>query len=318
MFIKSYNIVKNIYIKSKKERIENKRKEKMIWIILAFATAIFNSAAMIAQKKVLLEEHAMEFSAVFSLINLILSLPLIYFIDFSKLTFNLIAIIFLIAWISSVAFLLIAKSVRHMEVSFVAPLLVIEPGITSIVAFFSLNEVLSLWQIGGISLLILGSYVLELEKKSRIFDPLKKLIKLRYAKYILIAILMYSITAVAERYILVAYDLQVSAYIFLVHIFLALHFMIMLSTFHDGIKGIKNGFKKAGLPILLVSFFTVIHRFTQIAAFKLAYVGIVLAIKRTSSLLTVIIGGELFHEKNIMRKSIATAIMIIGAVLIVF
>jgi uncharacterized membrane protein len=46
-------------------------------------------------------------------------------------------------------------------------------------------------------------------------------------------------------------------------------------------------------------------------------ISLVIPIKRLSALFSTVIGGELFHEKYLLRKSIACVVMIIGAVLIV-
>jgi len=59
------------------------------------------------------------------------------------------------------------------------------------------------------------------------------------------------------------------------------------------------------------------HRLAQMQAIQLAYAGLVIAIKRMSAFFVVLIGGEIFHEKNLLRKSIACLIMIGGAALIV-
>ena len=52
-------------------------------------------------------------------------------------------------------------------------------------------------------------------------------------------------------------------------------------------------------------------------AIQLAFAGLVIAVKRMSAFFVVLIGGELFHEKNLLRKSIACLIMLAGAGLIV-
>jgi len=43
---------------------------------------------------------------------------------------------------------------------------------------------------------------------------------------------------------------------------------------------------------------------------------LVLAVRRTSVVLASLIGGSLFHEKGFIRRSIAAAILAVGAILL--
>jgi drug/metabolite transporter (DMT)-like permease len=289
----------------------------MSWIIYAFLTAIFTSIAAIIQKKTLNTEHAMEFSTILSISNLIFAIPLLFFADYNTISFKAVLLTLITSILGSIAFLLIAKSTRHLDVSIVSPFLILGPGITSIIAFLILGEKLTLMQIYGIALLIIGSYVLELKPRHNFIEPFKEFKKSKYLHFVFLALILYGITATIDRYVLSSLKLDPNAYLGIVHIFIAINFVMMLSIFHDGIKGIKSGIKKSGKWILLVSFFVVLYRFTQMQATKLAYVGLVISIKRISSVITTIIGGKLFHEKNLIRKTIACLIMIVGAIILV-
>jgi drug/metabolite transporter (DMT)-like permease len=81
---------------------------------------------------------------------------------------------------------------------------------------------------------------------------------------------------------------------------------------------IKNSFSKNIKTILLVAVLTVSYRVAQNYAVSLAAVGLVTAVKRSSSLFTTLIGGEIFHEKELIKKSVACLIMILGVFLIAF
>lgn len=288
-----------------------------IWLIYSLIAAIFTAATSITEKKTLLKEHAMEFSTVLSIIILIISIPLFFIIDYSKLQLIPIILLFFSAILGATGFLLVAKSVRHMEISNSAPLFALGPGIITLLAFIFLKETISRNQTIGIMLLITGAYILEIRENKSILEPIKTLKKSRYHQYIILALILYSITSLFDRAILSRYDMNPIAFIAFAHIFLAFNFIIMLHIFHDGIKGIKHGTKNAGWWILLIAIFVISYRITQAYAIKIANVGLVTAIKRTSTLLTVIIGGEIFREKGLFKKTIASSIMILGAILIV-
>ena len=55
------------------------------WLAYALASAIFTTAAVLTQKKTLIKEHAMEFSTVIAFFTLLVSLPFLLVIDYSKL-----------------------------------------------------------------------------------------------------------------------------------------------------------------------------------------------------------------------------------------
>lgn len=289
----------------------------MSWVILAFLSAFLVSAAAITQKKILCKEHAMEFSAVLALFNLAFSIPLFFFIDYSTITLPAMGFIFLAGVFGGIAYYLVAKSIRHMELSSSSPFLTLAPGITAILAFFFLGEKLTLLQTGGIILMIAGTYVLESRHGKSIFEPVRELIRSKYIHFILIALVLYGFSSIIDRHVLFSLNLQPLSYLAFAHLFIAMTLLAMLHIFHNGFKDVQHGVRKAGWWILLVALFTIGYRFAQLAAVKVAYVGLVVSIKRTSGFFTTLIGGELFHEHNLVRKSIASVIMVVGAILIV-
>ena len=68
--------------------------------------------------------------------------------------------------------------------------------------------------------------------------------------------------------------------------------------------------------ISLISVLTIGYRYTQIVAVSLASVALVLAIKRTSVFWATVIGGKLFNDKDLLKRSIAAILILIGAILI--
>jgi len=288
-----------------------------MWLAYALLCAFLLSAQSIVQKKTLMQHHAMEFAASLAMFSMVLCIPLLFFIDFSLINPIAIMIIFFVSILGSIAYLFVAKSVRHMEISEASPMLVLGPGITAILAFFFLGEKLNSLQVLGIGVLIFGSYLLELKDYHDIWHPMRVLKTSRYHYFIIAAIVLYSICALCDRYVLSRFDFDPVAYIAIVHIFLAINFLIMITIFHDGWRGIVNGSRNMGVWLLLAAMLTVGYRMAQITAVKTAYLGLVLPIKRMSAFFTVIVGGELFKEHNIRRKSVACAIMVVGVLMIV-
>jgi drug/metabolite transporter (DMT)-like permease len=289
----------------------------MEWFLFAILCAFFSSAAAITQKKTLNIEHPMEFSTVLAIFNMVLALPFFFLIDFSLLKFVPLFILFLISMISSVAFLFIAKALKHMDVSVCSPMLVMGPGITAIFAMFFLGERLSFLQISGIGFMIVGGYLLQLKPHYSFRDPIKFFMDSKFIHYIFFALVLYSICAICDRLLLHKYSMQIEAYVGFVHVFIAFVFLFMLSFCYDGFKGVKHGIKNAGWWIFAIALFTISYRYFQAKAVAVAYVALVVAIKRSSALITTIVGGELFNEKNLFRKFFSASIMFLGLVFVI-
>jgi len=288
-----------------------------MWLVYALLCAFLVAAASIVQKKTLIKNHAMEFSATLAMITLIICLPMFFFIDYSSINVTALMIIYGVALLGSIAFLLVAKSIRHMELSEAAPMLVLGPGITAVFAFLFLGEKLTQLQVIGIAVLIFGSYLLELKHFHDIWHPIRIMKQSKYYYFIIGALFLYAICSIGDRYVLSHYNFDLLAYMAFAHMFLAINFLIMISIFHNGMRGIIAGAKNMGVWLLLAAMLTVGYRFAQMAAVKLTYVGLVLPIKRMSALFVTLIGGELFHEHHLKRKAAACAIMLAGLMLVV-
>lgn len=289
----------------------------MQWLLLALISAVFASAALLIEKKTLAREHAMEFSAALAFFNLILSVPFLFFVDYSRLQIIPLVYIFFLMILVAMAFLLIAKSIRHMEVSAVAPFLALTPAVTAIFAFMFFNEALGPIQILGIALILIGAYVLELHSAHNLLEPFRIILKSKYVHFVILGVVIYGVSASFDRVILSKYDFQPLAYLVFANIFLAFHFSIMMSMFHDGFRGLRKGIKKFGWMLLLLSVFTIAYRLSMFEALKVEFAGLVVSVQKMSVFFAVVIGGGIFKERSILRKAVASLIMIGGMLFII-
>lgn len=191
------------------------------------------------------------------------------------------------------------------------------PGFVAIFAFIFLGEKLNYTQISGIILLIMGAYILESKNHQDIFYPFRKLFKAKYLRYVIISLILFSIIAVIDRYVLSDLNMQIEAFIAFSVLFYAFFSFTALNLFHNGISGMKNGIKNFGWLILITALFSLLISFYQAKAISLAPVGLVLTVKRFATLIVIILGGEIFNENNLLKKCISAIIMITGIALIV-
>ncbi|RLG14501.1 MAG: hypothetical protein DRN66_01900 [Candidatus Nanohalarchaeota archaeon] len=289
----------------------------MEWYVFAFACAIVSSISAVVEKKTLIKEHAMEFSTVFSIFNFLFVLPFLPLVDFSVLKDPYaLGFIYAVSVLGGIAFFFIAKGVRHMDISVVSPLLNFGPAFLLFLAWFFLGETLSLQQLAGVMIIIFGSYLLEISTKHpSLFGPVKKMIHSKHIYYIFLALILYGFSSIGDKIILGR--ITPVTYLVFVHFFIAVNFIVLIHLFHNGFEGIKNGIRNAGKWIAIVCVLTCTYRYLQLQAISMAYVSLVIPIKRTSTIFTTIIGGGLFHEDHLLKKIICCIIMFAGAYLII-
>ncbi|MBU1975543.1 MAG: DMT family transporter [Nanoarchaeota archaeon] len=288
----------------------------MLWLVFAIGCAILGGIAAIFQKRILKVEHAMEFMTVFAIINFAFSIVLLPFID---LTFDLWVwiIIYIAAWFGAIAALMVTKSLRHAPISKISPMMNVEPVVIVILAYFLLTEHLSFQNYVGVGLIVLASNFLG--GKKFYWHPFKHIKHFTHSKYSVLCVVgmvFYAISSILDKFVM-NQGVSPSTYVFLLHLFLAIDFLILLALFHDGFHGIHHGIQKAGKWIILVSLITVGYRVLQMEALSMAYVSLVIPIKRMSTLFATIFGGTIYKEKDIMTKSLACIVMILGAVFVI-
>ena len=285
----------------------------MEWYFFATLAALLTAAFTIVEKKTLMKEHAMEFSAVLAIFNFLIALVLLPYVNFD-FPIKTLGLIYIASVFGSTGFLFIAKAVRHMDISIVSPLMTFSPAIVVVLAFFILGEKITSLQLFGITLLIIGSYVLEAENRDtkKIFT---KTFKSNYFYYIFLALILYSFCSIFDKLIL--RTVSPLTYIPIVHFFVAINFIILICIFHNGFEGIKHGIKNAGGWIFLVAILVTGYRLSYAQAVSMTYVSLVIPIKRMSAFFATVVGGRVFHEKNLVQRTFACVIMLAGAFLVI-
>lgn len=287
----------------------------MTWFIYAIISSFCASLATILEKKVLQKEHTNVFSASLSIVAAISTLPFLFIYD-SHLPLEVFVYMLVASVLATIAFVEVTKGIRHLEISSAAPLFLLSPLITTILAFIFLGESLTKLQTFGMLLLLVGAYILQTRSITDFRDFWSHITGDIYVKLILVGLMLYGVTSLIDRIVLHKYGVEPLVYVAYIQLFIAINFVIFTYIQRKSFKVIVQSFRDSGSGIVLVALLTTGYRVAQSMATALAYVGLVIAIKRSSSLFTTIIGGEIFHETDLFRKTIACMIMIVGVVLI--
>ncbi|AJF62470.1 MAG: hypothetical protein QT11_C0001G0321 [archaeon GW2011_AR20] len=289
----------------------------MDWFWFALISAAFISIETIIEKEILKKEHALQFSSVVTISVVVLSLVFLPYLNFDNLSLTQLLLIYLNSWLGAVAFLLVSRAIRHMEVSTVSPFLSFGPIFVLIFSLLFLKEHITNMHLFGIFLVVFGAYVLQ-SKENDYFAPIRAIIKSKYIHFIFIALILNGFSATLDRYFLKdGFLLDSVSYLFLMSIFLAINYSILITVLHGGFKEINKGFKISGFLILIMAALIIMGRLALFQAFTQTSAFLVEPIKRTSVLFVVLFGGALFHEKHIFKKFIASLIMLAGVYLII-
>jgi drug/metabolite transporter (DMT)-like permease len=284
----------------------------MVWFYLAIGSAIIWGATAAIQKNILHGEHAISFATSSAIMTVIFSLILLPFIkiDFSLFVWGLLV---LSGILSGSAYYLGAKGFKYLSLSEASPLYNLGTVIAVFLAVTLLGEKLTLPQMAGITLIILGTYVLEL-RGNKFFSPFIKVFKSEKIHFVLWATFLSSILTVLSKYILGF--VEPLTFMF-VHLSLAAAFLTLLVfTRHRGIKDIKQGFRAHKTAIILISLLTVMGGLTDVFALNLGEVALFLPVMRTWTLVAVIFGGTFYKEGHMRNRIIATTIMLVGVFII--
>jgi len=288
----------------------------MEWYLVALLSAFFSACAAILEKKILFKEKALSMSFILALFNLVLAVPFFFFIDYSLLSFVSLGVLFFKSVLGAFAFLLIMKGIKSLEISKALPLLVLTPGFVAFFAWIFLGESLKLIEIGGMGLLLVGTYVLQIERGRGFLAPVKAFVKTKEHYYIFGALILFATTSVLDKALLSNYKVPLDAFFGFQHLFFALVFLV-LAIVYSNKSELKNSFKFSWKMIGVLAVITIVYRYAHLYAVKAAPVALVLSIKRISVFFAVLIGGRLFQDRSLWRRVVATGLMVLGAVLII-
>lgn len=289
----------------------------MTWFIVAFLSSLLSAFAAITQKKVLFNRTPLEFSFLLAIVNLLFSIPFFLLIDYGTINSSNIGILFVKSIIGVAAFLCVMTALKNLQISNALPLLALTPGFVAVFAYLFLGESLKTREVIGLISLIVGTYILESKNLKEILFPLNVFFKSKYHRYVLAALLLFTASSIMDKLLLVKLNLTPISLTAFQHVFYALLFGLIFFSASRKTEKIILEFNKKDIGwIALISLLTIGYRFTQVLSISLASVALTLAVKRTSVLWATIIGGKIFKDSNLLKKTIAVLFILLGAVLI--
>lgn len=288
-----------------------------MWIWFALVAALFSAGAAITEKKALFRVPALSFSFFLAAVNLAFSIPFAFILIENPPGTITLLIIAAKSFLGSISFLFVMMGIKRLQLSSALPLLVLTPGLVAVFAWILLNDDLTTFEVTGMFFLLAGTYLLQTGSFRNIKAPFQFALKNRGYLFIAGALTVFTVTSLLDKLLLGKYMVKPESYLLLQHIFMFLFFTLFLIFAHTGTNQLKKHLGMSWRLVIVVGLFTLIYRYSHIMAIKSGPVALALSMKRTSVFFATVIGGKLFKESNILIKSIAAAIMVFGAILII-
>lgn len=284
----------------------------MTWIFFAILTAFFRSFTDVAGKFGLkkMDEYIVAWALNFFALPLLL--PMLFFIEIPAITKGFWLAIFISGTLNIATAILYLKAIKLSDLSLVSPLATFTPLFLLITSPLIIGEFPSLFGLIGILLIVFGSYILNLkEKKKGIFAPFKALLNNKGARLMLLVAFIWSITSNFDKI-----GLQNSSPIFYgitVNIFITIGITpIVFIKSRKNIKQIQNNLKSL-IPVGILNGLMITFHMIAISMTLVAYL---ISIKRTSAVISVLLGSLIFKEKGLKERILGSILMILGVLFI--
>lgn len=284
----------------------------MLWFILAFSTAIFESLKDITSKKSLqrVDEYIVGWAVMFFALPLFI--PILWVVKIPPLKEDFWWLFLLDGSLNLICLLMYIRALKIADLSLTIPLITFTPLFLLITSPLILHEYPTAIDGLGIFLIVVGSYFLNLKEKEKgWFAPFQAMFVQKGPRLMLIVAMIWSITANVDKL-----GVRNSSPVFwgmAIYAFMACGLIpIVIYKSKDKLYQIPRYFFSL-LPMGLFNGAAVV---LQMLAIEMTLVAQVIAVKRMSALISVFLGYLIFREVGIQERSIGAIIMIIGVVII--
>lgn len=264
------------------------------------ARIVFNSCTNVFQKKLTnIGEHS-------SVVNLYTYLGLtaigLFFCPTLIFTIKILPCIIIMGLIGSLGNFFIIKALSYGELSILAPINAYKPVVALIFGVFLLNETASIIELFAIFLIICGTFLLG--NRKAIFN--------KSILYRFIALILSGTEAIFIKKVILATNIQST---FLYWALSGLIFSIVFVFLNKHTLKIN---KTSIQPQIYLIFSVTIMQLTTNYVFSKMNVAYALALFQLSTLVSIFLGANLFNEKGLIKKILASSIMLIGATILIF
>ncbi len=279
-----------------------------MWILFALLSAFTESIKDIAGKRALSQ---LDVQAV-ALANPLFALPVlaIYCSGIEPHAFGAgsLLLLFATSLLHVVALSIYFEAIRVSPLSVTLPMIAFTPLFMLLTSPLIAGEVGNLWGGIGVVLIVVGTYLLNLKARSDgLLGPYRALLRERGARLMLGVAAIWSVTGNLDRVALRSVPKQL--WVLCLCSLISLELALVLRA-KGGLRGVFT--RKFLTYGCLVGTFNGLALITYFEALSLTMVGYVVAVKRTSILMGVVMGYFIYREESIRDRFVGAAVMLLG------
>ena len=285
-----------------------------MWIPLILATAFFVSLQDVLGKKIIdrVDPHVVAWGWFFFSLPLLTGcliidgIPPLDSLFWKSLIISTVLLTF--------ASILYFKAIKYSDLSIAVPMLAFTPLFLLITSPIILGEFPGFLGIIGVLLIVIGSYVLHLQGRLKNFwDPFKRLIGEKGTRYMLMVAVLFSVSGNLDKIGVV----HSSPFMWI----FVLNFMLSITLGGVMVKRVTTVGQqiKGAWPFLLsIGICNGLALIFQMTAIEMTLVPYLIAVKRTSVIMTSLFGLFLLKEKGFCQRIIGVILMVLGVLMISF
>jgi uncharacterized membrane protein len=282
----------------------------MIWLAFAILTAFFESLKDVSSKHYLKTLDVYIVAWVANIFAVIFLIPMLLISGIPVINPQFWIALLIGGSLNVVAFTLYIKAIQASDLSLTVPLVTLTPLFLLLTSPLIVHEYPTLADAIGIFHIVIGSYVLNLrERRNGYFAPLKALLRNKGSRFMLMVAFLWSITSNFDK--LGVVNSSPLCWSTALYGFLAVGMSpIALYKSRQKFDQIVPNLK----PLMTIGLFHAIAITFQMIAVTYTLVTQVIAIKRTSALISVLFGHWLFKENGLRERLTGAAIMVFGVI----
>jgi drug/metabolite transporter (DMT)-like permease len=284
----------------------------MLWPILAILTALCESLKDLFGKKSL--RTADEYLVAWTLGALAVPVlvPVLFITGLPAIGPEFWWALLVSGGINALASILYIKAIKQSDLSVTVPLVTVTPLFLLATSPLIVGEFPNLGGVAGIVLIVLGSYMLNIRERHRGYlAPFRALLSQPGPKLMLVVAFIWSISGTVDK--IGVLNSSPIFWAFAVRLFIAITLLpVMLRRPRPTTPMLPAD----RWQLLAVGFFAALTVIFQNTAITLTLVAYVIAIKRTSAVMSVLFGHFILGEKNLRERLLGATIMVLGVVVI--
>lgn len=194
---------------------------------------------------------------------------------------------------------------KHLDLSLIAPLSNIYPGIVLLLSFLFLNEALTLNKVIGVLIIIIGAVILSYKVRR------KYKITRTGMRLMITYLILYSVIRILDKATIIYFNPGFYGFL----LFLIPGLLLTLNYARKEKRAKVTG--KNLLLSILLGFLGFLGYYFVLLAYQLTEVSRITPLLQLNIIIAMIGGFFFYKEKGLLRKSIGALIVLIGAILII-